>query len=1000
MEIQVAAPSLEEDRETAVLASSSRGWQARIAQRLARDARRSAGRPEIWVWSDLFSWQRWASAAAVAAMLVVAFLGVNYYQNPVRVSTRLLARSYTAGRQFEWRLPDAGWAQPQIRRSASVARSASLLEAEALLTRDQSAHENDPQWLELQARADMLDLRYEDAISRLQRALQLSPKSPDILTDLAVAHGLDADSGHPEEFAAVVEYTTQALEIDRQHRRALFNRAIAFERLNMVDRAIADWEQYLQIEKDPAWLKEAHDQIEKLREIQRKRVQLQESDDRSDAVLESKALNWLKSDRTKARGAGKFLFADYGDRWLADAAEEPVNSEPLLKAAQSVIGGRGDAPELSEAAVRFYALHPAPAHLARAQLEAVNALNRKEHADECKMRAHKLVDEAEARSYRSIQVQALLQENGCSSMLGKLGESDEERSRAIALARGFNLAGLEARAIGLDVSHRTANGDFWAAWRENRDMLARMAASPYSAVRIQQGLYNYSSSAELWGWRAASFEFIQAAADVIHNTHQLTEASNRARSAALAFAAHMDREYSEESRKAQELFHSLPDSETRTRDLYSIRLLEGEADLRAERPTDAVLVLRSAVQSVVVQREQWRAHELFGLGLLRTGAPQAAMDELQTAAVILNRRISTLRHAYERSKARREGVEAYRTLAGMLLEGEPTGAEALKVWLSANGSSDAPDVVFLALDNGYAVWTGRGAHLHRLQLDRARVRRAISEFLAAAGDPKQPTAKIRIEGHSLYDQLLRPLTDLPTSGVLTILPDEEIAAIPFSLLTDAQGKWLDESHATLLSALPEKRTDIGDSFQQVLVVGAPATHESLPALPESKREAESVASRFAGSKTVTGTYATLGAVTAGLEHSGLFHFSGHGYAGPTVGGLYLADSLLTSVSLQGLSLGSCRLAVLSACLTAKGQTDGLTNPDSLVHALLDAGVQTVIASRWDVDSAATAEWMERFYSGLAASGDPVQALQQASRSLRAERRYEHPYYWAAFQTYQ
>jgi hypothetical protein len=34
-----------------------------------------------------------------------------------------------------------------------------------------------------------------------------------------------------------------------------------------------------------------------------------------------------------------------------------------------------------------------------------------------------------------------------------------------------------------------------------------------------------------------------------------------------------------------------------------------------------------------------------------------------------------------------------------------------------------------------------------------------------------------------------------------------------------------------------------------------------------------------------------------------------------VGGLYPADSLLTSASLEGLSLPKCRLVVLAACMT-------------------------------------------------------------------------------------
>ena len=180
--------------------------------------------------------------------------------------------------------------------------------------------------------------------------------------------------------------------------------------------------------------------------------------------------------------------------------------------------------------------------------------------------------------------------------------------------------------------------------------------------------------------------------------------------------------------------------------------------------------------------------------------------------------------------------------------------------------------------------------------------------------------------------------------------------------------------------------------QRALVIGAPATGEALPPLPESRMEAEEVASRFTGSTILTGLEATMGAVTHGLETADLLHFSGHGYAGATVGGLYLAGSLLTSVSLEDLSLPFCRLAVLSACLTAVGQTEGLMNPDSLVHALLDAGAQTVVASHWSVDSGATSALMSRFYAGLSSTGDPAQSLRRASAMVRAEPQYGHPYY--------
>jgi CHAT domain-containing protein len=262
-------------------------------------------------------------------------------------------------------------------------------------------------------------------------------------------------------------------------------------------------------------------------------------------------------------------------------------------------------------------------------------------------------------------------------------------------------------------------------------------------------------------------------------------------------------------------------------------------------------------------------------------------------------------------------------------------------------------------------------------------------------------SEIQNEGRFLYSQLLAPLPGaVPSKGVTTVLPDAEIAALPFHLLVDQQGRWLDESSTIEFATHPGRANAHWTQPKQALVIGSPATQEPLPTLPDSAAEAESVRASFPGSTVLTGKDATLSAVMERLQQADLFHFSGHGYAGASVGGLYLADSLLTSVSLQHASLPACRLAVLSACLTAMGQTKGLSNPDSFVHALLDAGAQTVIASRWSVDSEATTALMSLFYRDLHANHDPAQSLRHASEQLRAYPQYAHPYYWGAFQTYE
>jgi CHAT domain-containing protein len=54
-------------------------------------------------------------------------------------------------------------------------------------------------------------------------------------------------------------------------------------------------------------------------------------------------------------------------------------------------------------------------------------------------------------------------------------------------------------------------------------------------------------------------------------------------------------------------------------------------------------------------------------------------------------------------------------------------------------------------------------------------------------------------------------------------------------------------------------------------------------------------------------------------------------------------------------------------------------------------------SLWNVSDRATAELMVRFYRGLLQGGlTPSEALRSAQLSMRIERQWQAPYYWAGF----
>lgn len=100
--------------------------------------------------------------------------------------------------------------------------------------------------------------------------------------------------------------------------------------------------------------------------------------------------------------------------------------------------------------------------------------------------------------------------------------------------------------------------------------------------------------------------------------------------------------------------------------------------------------------------------------------------------------------------------------------------------------------------------------------------------------------------------------------------------------------------------------------------------------------------------------------------------------------------------LQGDRTEPVELLVLSACETASGDDRAALG---LAGMAIRAGARSTIASLWQVDDAATAEFMDQFYQALSTeNGNKAEALQAAQRHLieNFPGDFDHPYFWAPF----
>jgi CHAT domain-containing protein len=317
-----------------------------------------------------------------------------------------------------------------------------------------------------------------------------------------------------------------------------------------------------------------------------------------------------------------------------------------------------------------------------------------------------------------------------------------------------------------------------------------------------------------------------------------------------------------------------------------------------------------------------------------------------------------------------------------------------------------------------------------------------------------------VNAAALYRKTLGPVAPQLT-GVdhLVVAASGDLASLPFSLLvTAAPATPNDYVHAawlirqTAVSQIPSARAFValrgaartrqpkpflgvgnptfqGSGANQALALSAlgsacqegpadPALLRALQPLPDTATEIQAVGQSLGAGPDdmLLGAGADEGALRAkALDQYAVLYFATHGMlpgelhcqAQP---GLVLsppqgratsteADGLLSASEIANLKINA-NLVVLSACNTAAagGTRFGGGALEGLANAFFNAGAHAVLASHWEVPSAATTALMTATFSHLAGDNrdDAAGALRQAQLALIAQAPTAHPFQWAAF----
>ena len=982
-----------DEPEATVLKSATPEWKQQIVEQIA-GPRPRPNRTRVWL----------AAAAAIA----IAVGGAWYFaRSSPNAGLKLVAQAYSAQRPFEMRIAGADY-QPNVRGAVSAG---SLNETISTIG---AALEKDPDnigWLRARAEASLLQQDPAQALELLGKAAALTPGDTDVLSDTAISYMLRAEmsgqSSRAMDLTQAIDLLTQAILKQPAKADLFFNRALAYERLPEPQLAIKDWERFLKLESAGGWADEARRRLERQKQLagqQAARVAAGE-----ESILPLAAQGFRESGSAHPQQVADLLAAQNRDTWLRDLLAQNSASFPLLEQASKETSAGHEAiaePLWAKASLALRASGNVPG-LLFADLERAYSLQRMSQPADCLRIAESTLPIAKARGYSWIEAQLYLTEAGCHAQQNDSNSAYAalDRAQAIAASADYDIQSLQA--LGLQAAALRQIGAYREALRRDAEGIARYWKGQGNRGRAYQFYLGLALDAAALRHTRVAGTFMQAAATLAPNPP--VEALLRSRYAEL-LAGDGDIQGAEtEFRRAADILSSQP-KELQLYQAYA-DLARSKLAVQAGRASEALEQLSrmsnlsSSIKNATIDAHYWHLQASALLLAGREKESDAALEHvlaLQTSA------------SADPSALAREISEAVKLLVDRELA-RGHAESALRLWTRYNPAfrslpenSKAVRLIYAMLPSGPAVWISsssgtsavRVSDVHRMPVLLSSIR----QLLARANDAD--LTKLRAAGQELYRSLIAPVEHaLQGATEISISPDATFAAVPFGLLVTNQGQWLADQYRVsysppLVGVGITARPDRGSLLAVNSGSAAWVMHWTLPTLPDLDHEVQSAAASFPQHTILAGHAATREAVLRGLPEASVFHFSGHAVVTANDAALVLAedqqDRLLWASRIPKEALKNLRFAMLAGCSTGKVGSESDDPAATMARSFLLAGVPSVIAARWDVDSTATGVFVDGFYAALRKGASPEEALHLSARGMRTRSAFSHPYYWAAF----
>lgn len=258
----------------------------------------------------------------------------------------------------------------------------------------------------------------------------------------------------------------------------------------------------------------------------------------------------------------------------------------------------------------------------------------------------------------------------------------------------------------------------------------------------------------------------------------------------------------------------------------------------------------------------------------------------------------------------------------------------------------------------------------------------------------------------LFIEIEEPLQRL---GVRSIVINASgiLRYVPLATLYDGKKYLVEKYQITNITGLDLIRLTKNSGERRITDVNAVIFADPDGTLPVGKNEGEFISKLFQNVKLYIGNNASLDEFESMLGNVNFIHLATHAKLDPDNPAnsyiLFAKGKKWKYSDMMGFNVQNIDSIVLSACSTAISEKCTGGEIEGMAYQLLKKSPSgSVLASFWDADDAATAEFMVEYYQHITNSIkknhslDRGGALRQAQLTLLKKTETSHPYYWAAF----